>query len=171
MMKQVCIICSKEATGIAVADTQVIRAIRAIKRKFNMAANNRLLVCHGCMEEYKKRRNSFERKVMLYGAIGIGLIILSVAMPLMGGGQFSITSIFLVILLAIFLLALAFLSYIPALVPSAQVGEENSQDSHPAQKKEGHGLAEEKSAAHPRPAPKKHAIRKAKGKKTGRKKR
>ena len=133
-MKQVCIICSKEACGIAVADTRVIRAIRAVKRKFNMAANNRLLVCHECMEEYKKRRKSFERKVMLYGAIGIILIILSVAMPLMGGGNISPASVFMVLLLAVFLLALAFLSYIPALAPSAQ---EESAHSH-AQENSAH---------------------------------
>ena len=46
-MAEVCIICHAEKSGERVADTSVIRAIRTVKERLNMATRNTLVVCPG----------------------------------------------------------------------------------------------------------------------------
>ncbi|MFH1306202.1 MAG: hypothetical protein ABIH83_00910 [Candidatus Micrarchaeota archaeon] len=133
-MADVCIICSKEKFGIHVADTKVVRFIRKIKRKFKIATNNKLLVCAECMEEYTKRRKSFERKIILHALGGLLLLLISVFLPIMSGRPIEFVSIFMVLLLAIFLVALALLNYIPSLSTSSQpTAPKPSMPSPPSQ--------------------------------------
>lgn len=114
-MAQVCIICGKEAAGIPVEDTQAIMLIRAVKKKLNIASNNKLVVSYSCLEEYKKRRKSFEGKLVLHTLIAVALVILAIVMPLMAGALPELGSVFLVLLLGIFIVFLAFLNYTPSL--------------------------------------------------------
>mgnify|MGYP001579377487 CR=1 FL=1 len=59
-MVKVCIVCHKEnVRGYPVEDDAVIRAIRKIKQRFNMAKNNELVVEDACLAEYKKKRDKF----------------------------------------------------------------------------------------------------------------
>ena len=125
-MAQICIICSKEAQGIPVEDTQVIKAIRALKQKFGIASNNKLVVCAESMEEYKKRRKSFEGKLLFHSVAALFLVAVSVLLPLFGG-RFEIAGFFMVLLLAIFLVGLALLSYVPPLERGAVAEEQTSQ--------------------------------------------
>ncbi|MFA5108575.1 MAG: hypothetical protein WC492_03540 [Candidatus Micrarchaeia archaeon] len=127
-MAQICIVCSKETHGIPVEDTQVIKAIRAIKQRFAIASNNKLVVCAESMEEYKKRRKSFEGKMLFHSVAGLFLVVVSILLPLFGG-RFEIIGFFMVLLLAIFLVGLALLSYVPPLEKSALAAEEAKEQA------------------------------------------
>jgi len=113
-MTKMCIISSEEAPdGYPVEDTQVIKAIRAVKQKLNMASNNKLVVSKSNYELYKKKRKDFEQKLILHVAAGALLLLVSIVFPLFSGRGVEFVSVFMVLLLAAFLVVLAGLSYIP----------------------------------------------------------
>lgn len=132
-MAKMCIISGQEAPdGYPVEDTRVIQCIRSIKKKFNMVSNNTLVVSKASYDEYKKKRKSFEQKLMLHLAGGAILFILSIALPLLSG-KFEPVSAFMVFLLAVFLVALAMLSYVPPIMhghePKESSGASGTADS------------------------------------------
>ncbi len=104
----ICIICQKEKKGRVVLDDVVINSIRWLKQKLGIAAKNRLYVCEECVPEHKKRRASFEKTLVFYGAIGV-IIILAVLLlsPKIG-------SLLVAIFFGLFVLALSLLHYVPA---------------------------------------------------------
>jgi len=106
--KSICIVCREEKRGRAVKDDVVIRAIRKIKQAFRVAANNRLVVCDGCLEKHKARRGGFERKLALYGGGGLLIVIVFTLISRTIGG-FALS-----LLLGLFVAALALFSYHPA---------------------------------------------------------
>ncbi len=132
-MASVCIICHQEKSGEAVADTTVIRAIRAIKRKLNLATNNTLVVCPACRPAHAARRKSYEHKWMMHLLLGLGLVVLAIALPLLTGAGFNLLSILFVLLLAGLVAALALLDYMPPLARSpADLAPIESVPSPPA---------------------------------------
>ncbi|MFH0927758.1 MAG: hypothetical protein V1822_04220, partial [Candidatus Micrarchaeota archaeon] len=133
MMAKMCIICGEPAdAGQPVEDTQAIKFIRTLKQKLNMAANNELVVCPAHLEEHKKRRKGFERKLALYVAGGIILLLISIVLPIMSSRPVEIVSVLMIALLAVFLAGLAMLSYVP---PLAKGADEKMQEK--AAKNEG----------------------------------
>ena len=103
---KVCIICNKDVTGkraVRVKDDFVIRTIRRVKQILGVAKNNELYVCEDDFEEYKKRRSSFEKSIMIFGAMA-GLLIFGVVLLMIITGRFSISSIVSLLVLGILLL-------------------------------------------------------------------
>lgn len=111
-MAKVCIICYQEKSGVAVQDDAVIRAIRGVKQKLNMAKNNTLVVCEGCMEAYRKKRQKYERDLVMHVVLAGVVLIVFVLAPIFTSG-FSIAAIVLGVLLAALIVALSVLSHCP----------------------------------------------------------
>ncbi|MEW6328889.1 MAG: hypothetical protein AB1468_02105 [Candidatus Micrarchaeota archaeon] len=105
----ICIICQKQRKGRRVLDDVVINCLRGLKRKLGIAANNELYVCEECVPEHRKRRASFEKTLVFYGAIGV-IIILAVLLfsPRLG-------SLLVAVFFGLFVLALSLLHYVPAI--------------------------------------------------------
>lgn len=107
LSKGVCVECGKNAKGYPIEDDYVINGIRWIKRKLGVEKGNKLIVCNDCFEEYKKKRNSFERSLIIYSGIGVVLGIILLVINLSIGAFIS------ALILILFLLVLAHLKYAP----------------------------------------------------------
>lgn len=119
-MAKACIICAKEVPrGKMVQDDWVITAIRAVKRKLGIARNNTLVVCEGCMEEYKKKRSAYEKRLIQHIVIGAVVLIIFILLPLFAGG-FSLWSVLLGLLFAAGVLALSAFNHCPKLYDEPQ---------------------------------------------------
>lgn len=102
-----CIVCAKDRKGSPVSDDFIIRFIRAIKKRLNIAQNNRLVVCKECMPVHMKRRADFEKKVVRYGGIGVILTILLLVL------SFSLRSLLLGLFVILLMLLFTMTSYWP----------------------------------------------------------
>ena len=112
-MAKVCIICLKEvAFGYPVEDDVVIRAIRAAKRRLNIAKNNELAVCEGCLEAYRQKRKKYERDLAIHVVIAAVVLLVFAILPIATTG-FSPWSILLGFALALLLIALSVFSHCP----------------------------------------------------------
>ncbi|MEM0438015.1 MAG: hypothetical protein QXU54_01815 [Candidatus Micrarchaeia archaeon] len=104
----VCILCEKlGARGRAVKEDYLIAAIRAVKRLFKMEAGNKLVVCDECYPAYSKKRGEFEKGLLIYGIIGMAIMLLLLIM------SFSLGSLISGLLMLLFLLILAHIKYTP----------------------------------------------------------
>ena len=110
-----CIVCGNDANGALIADTLMIRTIRAVKQRAGIAKNNTLVVCPNCIEAHAKRRAKFERKWATHIVMGVGLVLIIVVLPLVFGGVFSLTGLIFGPLIAIFIALLALFDYAPPL--------------------------------------------------------
>ncbi len=118
-MAKVCIICEKEVReGVAVQDDLVIRTIRKIKQRLNMAKNNVLVVEEGCMEEYRKRRAKYERDVVMRVVFAAIILLVFVLLPVFTTG-FSIWATLLGLVLAGMFMALSLFSHFPKIAETA----------------------------------------------------
>ena len=112
-MAKVCIICQKEAkSGYAVADDFVITTIRKIKKSLNIVKNNELIVTAECLAIYKKKRQNYERTLMIH-VILAALIFAFMLFVALSSKNFSLCSLLVGILLAALLVGLALLSHMP----------------------------------------------------------
>lgn len=112
-MAKVCIICEKEVQhGHAVQDDFVIRAIRKVKQRLNMARNNVLVVEEGCLEEYRKRRAKYERDVVIRVVFAAIILLVFVLLPIFTTG-FSVWATLLGLVLAGMFMALSLFSHFP----------------------------------------------------------
>ncbi|MCX8175017.1 MAG: hypothetical protein N3E51_02325 [Candidatus Micrarchaeota archaeon] len=118
-MAKVCIICEKETDGSAVADDFVIRTIRAVKQRFGIAKNNILVVCSSCMEEHRKRRERYERNLVMHVLVAAIILFAFVLLPVFTTG-FSVSALVLGILLAAIIIGLSIFSHHPKLAPETQ---------------------------------------------------
>jgi predicted RND superfamily exporter protein len=75
-----CIVCKKDRKGLEVYDDLMIRSIRRVKTALNMVQNNKLVVCTGCMGEHLKRRKTFEKWLVIYGAVGLSVMLIVLLM-------------------------------------------------------------------------------------------
>jgi hypothetical protein len=117
MIKTVCIMCGNERDGLVVKDDAIIGALRWIKTNITRNAKNyRLVVCKECFLNYRKKRESYERKMIIYTIIGI---IFLVSLAVVSNEKLSAVGVGLLII--ILLLLLAQLSYVPAVsMPKAR---------------------------------------------------
>jgi hypothetical protein len=120
MAKSMCIMCGKERGGLPVIDDPVLRSLRWIKRNITKNPKNfELVVCKECFLNYKKKREGYERKMIIYIVLGI---IFTGALAAVADARLSAIAVGLVITL--FLLLLAQFSYLPAVkmpnTPSSQ---------------------------------------------------
>lgn len=112
-MAKVCIICGKEAKGgHPVQDDFVIVGIRRIKNALRIAKNNELVVTDECMEQYTKKRQKYERDMMMHVILGAFVFLVIALLPVFTTG-FSIIAVLLGALLAILIIGLALLSHVP----------------------------------------------------------
>lgn len=108
LKSSVCVMCEKRGVrGKVVKDDYVINAIRAVKRLFKMEAGNTLVVCNDCYPAYTKKRGEFEKSLLIYGAVGIAIMLLLLIM------SFSLGSLISGLLMLVFLLILAHIKYTP----------------------------------------------------------
>ena len=109
-MATYCIICAKKKEGITVKDDRVLESIRWFKR--NVTRNeqgNKLCVCKECYPVYKKRRDTYTSRQIIYVVIGAIFAILIFALSL----SLAALATGAVILVGLYLLSL--LSYTPDL--------------------------------------------------------
>ncbi len=109
MGKNVCIMCMKERPGLTVRGDAILSALRWIKRNVTRNPKNyTLVVCKECFLDYKKKRDSYERKMVIYAVLGI---IFLAAITVVSSSKLGAIAVGLVIMLFLFLIAQ--LSYIP----------------------------------------------------------
>ena len=122
-MKGVCLICEKRKQGVPIKEGQVIKTIRKIKKIFGIAKGNTLVICDTCMPEYKKRRSSFEKTMLIWTIIGI-VIGLALIIPsiLIGDTILGILRSILVaiILIVVLLVLVGIVRYIPSIAKSTK---------------------------------------------------
>ena len=112
-MAKVCKICEKEtAHGKRVEDDAVIQAIRKVKQALRIAKNNELMVCEGCLEVYSKKREKYERNLVMHVIIAALVLLAFIMLPLFTSG-FSLWSVILGLLLAALVVALSTFSHTP----------------------------------------------------------
>ncbi len=112
----ICIVSGEPVTvrRYKVKDDAIITAIRNVKNKFGLGTNNRLYVAPENYEAYRKKRSKFEQKVVLLGAFGILISVFVIGANLLLRGTVDIVQVLSSIALTIFLVALAFVDYVPA---------------------------------------------------------
>ncbi len=105
-----CIICGKKKAGIPVEEDRVIYAIRWFKRNVtNNEQGNRLVVCKEDFAAYKKNRDRFVSRRMIY--VGIGVIFLVLGLLV----SFSLGTLAMGIIVIAALYLISLLNYMPTL--------------------------------------------------------
>lgn len=108
--KSYCIICGEEKDGIEIKDDYVLSSIRWFKTNVTKTEkNNRLVVCKDCYPKYASMRKRYESRQALYVGLGIVFAIMSLVLAP------SVTTLFMDIILILFLYALSLLTYMPKL--------------------------------------------------------
>ncbi len=110
MAKTVCIVCGKPRTGLKVKRDAVIGAISWIKR--NITKNemrSSLVVCKECFLKYKRERDSFVRRQIIYVALGL---VFTITLAALSGSRASYAIIY-GLLLTFMLYLLSLLGYVP----------------------------------------------------------
>lgn len=136
-MAKVCIVCQKETkTGYPVKDDFVIESIRKIKNYLRVAKNNELVVMEECLEEHKKKRERYEKNLILHIAIGGILFAVFAILPIFSG-SFSIQGLVLGAIFAFFFIALSVFYHWPklALEPSRAEHPKKAEEEKKQKKK------------------------------------
>ena len=122
-MAKVCIICGKEAkAGHRVEDDFVILGIRKIKRALSVAKNNELVVMDECMGEYLKKRQKYERTLIMHVILGAFVFLIIALLPIFTSG-FSFYAVVLGAALAAMIVGLAVLSHVPKVADDGVKGK------------------------------------------------
>ncbi|MFH1520262.1 MAG: hypothetical protein ABID61_01315 [Candidatus Micrarchaeota archaeon] len=126
---KICIICQATAdskSSTPIKEDKVIRIIRAIKKKLNIAQMNELYVCKNDLQKHSERRKSFEKSVM-FASILAGIILVVSVLSVVLSGKFELWGIISGIMLAGIIMLLPAFKYTPAI--------ENKQTPKTKQKK------------------------------------
>ena len=116
-MTKVCIIHQKPSDGVPVRDDIILKAIRRLKRAFNVSTGNQLVVCSAHLDEARKKRSKFERSLMTSAGIGalFGIIMLAVAVLSQKSIFDIVRALVLLVFLVVVMAALSLYQYFPAL--------------------------------------------------------
>ena len=120
-MAKVCIICYQEKDGTLVQDDLVIRTIRGIKQRLKMAKGNTLVVCRDDMAAYAKKRQKYERDLIIHVVIAGVVLVAFVLAPIFTSG-FSISAVLLGLLLAALIVGMTVFSHCPKIVEQKGTG-------------------------------------------------
>jgi xanthine/uracil permease len=112
-MARVCIVCEKGKEGYPVEDDAVILAIRRIKQAFKVAKNNELVVCEDCLEEHRKKRQKYEKDLVMHVVVAAIVLIIFFFVSVFSPSGISFTGILLGILLAAFVVGLSVFNHWP----------------------------------------------------------
>jgi len=125
-MARVCIVCQKETEGgYPVEDDAVIAAIRRIKQALHVAKNNELVVMEECMAEHKKKRETYEKRLVTHMVVAGIVLVAFVIFPILSSG-FSLTAVLLGLLLAAFVMGLSVFNHWPKVSDSPIRREEKA---------------------------------------------
>ncbi len=109
MKESRCIICGEKKNGLAVRNDYVIESVRWFKKNVTKNEKNyRLVVCKDCFLKYKKARDSYQRKELMYTTLGAVFAVLLVFIS-----RFSISAFAAGIGITVFLYLLSQLGYTP----------------------------------------------------------
>jgi predicted nucleic acid-binding Zn ribbon protein len=112
-----CIICGKKKPGIPVKNDYVLDAIRWFKTNVTKnAQNNKLVVCKEDYSVYKKNRDRYVSRQIIYLVIGILFTILGLFLT------FSISTLLVGLGIVAFLYLMSLLNYTPKLNIDANNG-------------------------------------------------
>ncbi|VVC01365.1 Uncharacterised protein [uncultured archaeon] len=117
-MAKVCIVCEKEKSGYPVEDDAVIHAIRRVKQAFKVARNNELVVCEDCLEEHRKKRQKYEKNLVMHVVIAAIVLIIFFFVSVFSPSGISFTGILLGILLAALVVGLSVFNHWPKIAES-----------------------------------------------------
>lgn len=134
-MAKVCIVCEKEMEGYPVEDDAVIHAIRKIKRKFNVAKNNELVVCENCLPEHKKKREKFEKNLVMHVVIAAVVLIIFFFVSIFSPSGISLSGIFLGMVLAALVVGMSVFNHWPKIAAKAAAREPRIADARKKRKK------------------------------------
>ncbi|MBD3389419.1 hypothetical protein GF415_00495 [Candidatus Micrarchaeota archaeon] len=151
-MARMCIISREEVPegeGTPIKEDAIIRTIRRIKGKLGILQNNQLVVSDEHLEEYRKKREKFEKMAVIHTAVAAILVVILTLGPLLLGAPINLVSIFFALVLGIMIAALSLLSYVPGLE-----GEEEKKTKR-TPKQIARSLSPRKKAAPRRPKAKK----------------
>jgi hypothetical protein len=108
--KSICIICGLDKDGLELKDDRVLKAMRWIKRNITKNPKNyRLVVCKEDFLKYKKGRDKYNKRQIIYLTIGIAFLVV---LFISSGGR--IYAVLVGILIAAFMWLLALVNYMPA---------------------------------------------------------
>ena len=112
---KVCIVCEKEvgSSAVPIKEDRIIRILRGIKQKFNVAKMNELYVCEEDRKKHEERRKSFEKGV-LFASIGAGIVVVILLAKTILSGAIEGWSILSGLILAGFIIMLPLFKYTPA---------------------------------------------------------
>ncbi len=132
-MAKVCIVCEKEKGGYPVEDDIVLRSIRRIKQSLRIAKNNELVVCEECLPEQQKKRQKFEKNLVMHVVIAAIVLIIFFFVSIFSPGGISLSGIILGIMLAALVVGMTVFNHWPkiagaknaraALAPKAKAPE------------------------------------------------
>lgn len=114
---KICVSCEADVEGkkaFKIKEDRVIKAVRAVKKAFNIAKNNELYVCEACLPKHKEKRQSFEKSVLFGTVIAVVLLVILLGMLLLSG-RFDPWAIISVFVICGFILALPFFRYAPGI--------------------------------------------------------
>jgi len=161
-MPSVCIECGNEKEGYPVKEDYVIAAIRKVKTMLRVAKNNTLVVCQGCVDARKVRRERFEKRFVQHGAVAVIVFLFLVLFPVFFGGGKDLIGLVQTVLtaavLGLVIIFFALLNYSPAFEEGKKVGGEG-------------GHSKGKQEAGEMPAVKRETAKKAAAQKSAAKKR
>ncbi|MFH1285853.1 MAG: hypothetical protein ABIH99_04685 [Candidatus Micrarchaeota archaeon] len=107
-MVDYCFVCKREKAGRELELDFIMRTLIRVRRKLGIlrSEGKMLVVCEECLPTYEKNLEAFSKKVATYGVIGVFVALAEVILAhnLLAGA-----------ILGLFILALSFLSYVPAL--------------------------------------------------------
>jgi len=128
-MARICIVCHNEGNGgYPVQNDVVMGAIKKAKQRFGVAQNNELVVHEECFEAHRKKRERFERDLAMHFVFAAIVLIVFIVLPIFSGG-FSITSVFLGMLLGVLIVGLSILHYWPKTTFSPKTVAQPAQPS------------------------------------------
>ncbi len=127
---KVCIECEKSVEGtkaVKIREDNVIKAIRAIKRRLGAAKENELYVCEEHLKQHIERRKSFQKSLILFGIAAVLVFVLGL-LSMIISGNFSLIGFFAAIIIAVFLILFAVVfkytpdleSATPVFIPAAE---------------------------------------------------
>ncbi len=115
---KICIECNESVAGkraVKVKEDRIIRLIRIVKQKLNIAANNELYVCEKDIDKHIKRRKDFEKNMVFFSILA-GLVVLAMVASMLLSESLNIWAVFSSIVIGMFILTFAVVfKYAPAL--------------------------------------------------------
>jgi len=115
MREDRCIICGEKRPGLEVRNDHILESIRWFKR--NVTKNEKgyhLIVCKECYRTYKKARDSYVRRQVLYTILGI---VFAAFITVFSANRLEALLMGLGIIIFLYMLSLA--SYMPDIISSS----------------------------------------------------